>query len=199
MKCFTLFLLLLGITFKITVAEVAVSSSKDLEVCLKKNAIDFSKFSEQEWLFFCMKYYLNKGVAETQSTEPKISLWADVRGRDYINSLIDRFSAEARNATSKRIRKEYRMLTDEERRNYHTAIRMLRDDTATGFVDGSSFLPWIDLSSEAERSLSVDDHKVQALDCNMLVMASLMDLVGFRGGVILGTNFLFSPVLTYAP
>lgn len=131
MKCFTLFLLLLGITFKITVAKVAVSSSKELEECLKRDTSQYSQFSDQEFLSLCLKYYLNRRAEETDCTKPKISLWTDVRGRGYINSLINRFSAEARNVSSKRIRKEYRMLTEEERRNYHAAIRMLRDDTVS--------------------------------------------------------------------
>ncbi|GAB1597294.1 uncharacterized protein LOC115225177 [Argonauta hians] len=128
MDCTSLCLLvLIGILFhNLSESKITISSTPGLENCLKT---DHETFSDLELMSLCQKYYINRKISKAQSEEESIGLWNTIRGRDYINTLIDRFTSAAQNATTKRVRKEYRMLTDEERDNYHRAIWMMRQDT----------------------------------------------------------------------
>nr|BAC87844.1 tyrosinase precursor 2 [Illex argentinus] len=153
-------LLVLVSAFGLCQAMVDVSQSDELQSCLDRFADDTSTFSQQEQLSLCSKYYMQKNWKSADVSKPKISTLATMSPQEYIQSLIDRFTAEARNPQGRRVRKEYRMMTNEERDNYHRAIVMLKQDTTVlpnkfeiiadlhaGSVTNSAhggpgFLPW---------------------------------------------------------
>lgn len=115
--------------FGICKATVNISQSNVLQNCLDRFASDTSIFTEQEQVTLCFKYYTQSNLQSADVPTSKVSPLATMSPAEYIQSLIDRFTAEARNPQSRRVHKEYRMLTNEERDNYHQAIIMLKEDT----------------------------------------------------------------------
>ena len=115
-----------------------VSQSDTLQKCFDRFANNSDPFTDQEKLSLCYKYYTQSNLNAAKVLSSNVSPLATMTPGEYIQFLIDRFTAEARAPQGKRVRKEYRMMTNEERDNYHRAIVMLRQDTVS--ISKQSFL-----------------------------------------------------------
>lgn len=122
-------LLLLFAISGISKAMVNVTQSIALQKCLDRFAGDTSVFSEQEQVSLCFKYYTQANWDSANVLNAQITPLATMTADEFIQSLLNRITAEARNPQGKRVRREYRMMTNEERDNYHRAIVMLKQDT----------------------------------------------------------------------
>ena len=88
----------------------------------------------------CLKMFRNHALTQQASIEQfcwKVFDWQDLSNYTnvigpevfvYIEKLLSRFYGMNPLETQPSIRKEYRRMTDREREDFHTAVRMLKED-----------------------------------------------------------------------